>query len=177
MLLISSEVKHGTRDYGICKAIWKRHPVNSANLEVFCRQSGANRSGQAPHMLHSFGVHVEREHLAAFTKKIDEISSIATSGIENAHARCEVPAQNLVEDIDVNLSKLLLKAESHLFIISASDGLVGLIALAASRKLVRVLRGQYVFKHYGEEGVAEYGWVFYVPEERVVGVGADDGRR
>ena len=113
MLLISSEVKHRAADHNIGKAIWERHPLNSANLETVCWKSGPKGSGQLPHMLHSFSIWVERKHLAAFTQKMYEVPSIATSGIKNAHSRCDVPSQNLVENINVNVSKLLLNAECH----------------------------------------------------------------
>jgi hypothetical protein len=113
MLLISSEVKHRAADHNVGNAIWKGHPLNRANLEVFGRNSGPEGSGQLPYMLDSFTIQVECKHLAAFTQKIYEVPSIAASSIKNAHPRCNVSSQNLVKNIDVNVSKLLLNAECH----------------------------------------------------------------
>ena len=114
LLLISSEVKHRAADHNVGKAIWKGHPLNRANLEMFCWNSGPKGSGQLPYVLHSFSIEVDRKYLAAFTQKMYEVPAIATSSIKNAHLWRDVASQNLVENIDVNASKLLLNAECHI---------------------------------------------------------------
>lgn len=119
MLLVSREVKHRAADHYIGKVIRKGHPLDDSNLEVACWKSGPKGGSQLPHMLHSFGILVERKHLGAFAQKVNKVSPVTTSGIENTHSTCDVPSQNLIEYIDVDLSKLFLNAEGHAFIIAA----------------------------------------------------------
>jgi hypothetical protein len=44
---------------------------------------------------------------------VDEVSSVTASGVEHAHAGTDVPAQYLVEDVDINLPELFLNGQSH----------------------------------------------------------------
>ena len=53
-------------------------------------------------MLDSLWTCVDRENFRAFTQKIDEISTVATPSVENAHAGSNVASQDLIENIDVN---------------------------------------------------------------------------
>jgi hypothetical protein len=43
---------------------------------------------------------------------MDKVASIAASGIEHAHARHDIAAQDLIEDIDIDLPELLLNVHS-----------------------------------------------------------------
>jgi len=45
------------------------------------------------------------------TQEIDEVASVAAAGVEDAHLRCDVAAQNLVEDVDVDLAEFFLQSE------------------------------------------------------------------
>jgi len=64
-------------------------------------------------MLHSVGVRVENRYLASRTQQVDEIASIAAASIEDAHFGGDVSTEDLIEDVDVDLSKLLLDGQRH----------------------------------------------------------------
>jgi hypothetical protein len=59
-------------------------------------------------MLHRIGIRVQREYLAPLAQQMHQVSPIAASSVENAHIRCNVPTQNLIEYVDINLPKLFL---------------------------------------------------------------------
>src|SRR5271163_571890 len=59
-------------------------------------------------MLDGILVRVQSKYFTALPQKIDQIASISASGIQHAHFVGNVPTEDLIEDIDVNLSKLLL---------------------------------------------------------------------
>lgn len=61
-------------------------------------------------MLNTGGIHVQREYLAPLAEEMYQIAPVSASSIKNAHIRCDVPSQNLIEYVDINLSKLLLHA-------------------------------------------------------------------
>jgi hypothetical protein len=44
---------------------------------------------------------------------MNKISAVAASGVEHPHARRNVSAQNLVENINIDLSELFLYAQGH----------------------------------------------------------------
>jgi hypothetical protein len=44
--------------------------------------------------------------LEAVLKQVDEIAAIAASGIEYARSRIETPAQDLIEEVDVDIAEL-----------------------------------------------------------------------
>jgi hypothetical protein len=46
-------------------------------------------------------------------QQVDQVPPVTASGIEHSHARCNIPAQNLVEDIDIDLPELLLYAQGQ----------------------------------------------------------------
>ena len=50
------------------------------------------------------GVDVE-----ALAQQVDEIASAATAGVEHAHARADPAAQQLVEQVDVDVAELRLE--------------------------------------------------------------------
>jgi hypothetical protein len=56
---------------------------------------------------------VQRENLTAFAQQVNEIASISASSVEHAHAGADVPAQYLIEDINIDLPKLFLHGQSH----------------------------------------------------------------
>ena len=60
-------------------------------------------------MVDTFWVGIQRIHLAAFAEKIDEVAAVAAASIEYAHARSDVAAQDLVEDVDVDQAELVLE--------------------------------------------------------------------
>ena len=59
-------------------------------------------------MLHRVGICVQCEYLAPLAQQMHQISPVPASSVENAHIRCDVPAQNLIEYVDINLPKLFL---------------------------------------------------------------------
>ena len=61
-------------------------------------------------MLYTVGVRVQREYLAPLAQQVHQISSVPTSSVEHTHTRCDIPSQNLIEYIDIDLPELLLNA-------------------------------------------------------------------
>lgn len=60
-------------------------------------------------MLYTFAVCIQREYLTAFSQQMHQITPISASGIQHTHSRGNVSSKDLIEDINVDLSKLLLK--------------------------------------------------------------------
>jgi hypothetical protein len=50
------------------------------------------------------------EDLVNLAEEIDEIAAGAAAGVQNSHARHDVAAKDLVEEVDVHLAELLLES-------------------------------------------------------------------
>src|SRR5450631_2520933 len=105
---IACEVEHRIADDHVRKPIWKRHLIDLPDLEVLRRQSRVERSRKAAHVVDGLGVGIEREDLAALAKQMDQIASVAASGIEHPQAGGDVSAQDLIENINIDLPELFL---------------------------------------------------------------------
>jgi chorismate dehydratase len=64
-------------------------------------------------MLHSIRVRVQGKYLNALTQQMNEVAPISASGIQHAHSRPNISPKNLIEDVNINASKLLLNAQRH----------------------------------------------------------------
>ena len=64
-------------------------------------------------MRDALGVRVQRKDLAALAQQVHQVSAIAAAGVEHPHLRGDIPAQNLVEDVDVDLAELFLKTHNR----------------------------------------------------------------
>ncbi|MFP5233025.1 MAG: hypothetical protein ACLGQX_10430 [Acidobacteriota bacterium] len=53
-------------------------------------------------------IYINAEHLATMAHQVNQVPSRARAGIQHAHRRGDVPAQNLIEEVNVDLAKLLL---------------------------------------------------------------------
>src|SRR5271165_7551365 len=62
-------------------------------------------------MFNPISIRVEREYLAPLAQQMHQIAPVPTSSIEHTHTWRDIPAQNLIEHVDINLPKLLLDAE------------------------------------------------------------------
>jgi hypothetical protein len=64
-------------------------------------------------MLHSFGIRVYRKHFAAFAKQMHQVPPVPAPGIEHAHALRDISAQDLIEDVNIDLAELFLDTQRH----------------------------------------------------------------
>jgi len=72
-------------------------------------------------MLDTFRICIEGKDLATLPKQVDEVAPIAAPGVEHAHGRDDVAAQDLIEDVDIDLSKLFLNAQHASIIVWRID--------------------------------------------------------
>jgi hypothetical protein len=67
-------------------------------------------------MVYGFAIFVQRKYLAAFAEEIHEIAAVSAPGIEHAHFIGNISSENLIEDIDVDLSELFLNVHGHEYV-------------------------------------------------------------
>lgn len=79
------------------------------DAKVFGRKSGAQRCGESAGLLDRGGVLIDGEDLVSLAQKIDEVAAGAAACVEDSHAGCDVFAEELIEDVDVDGAELRLK--------------------------------------------------------------------
>src|ERR1700733_11343828 len=62
-------------------------------------------------MFPSIGIRIEGENLASFAQQMYKVPSVPASGVEHPHPLCDIPAQDLIEHINIYLAELLLDTE------------------------------------------------------------------
>src|SRR5271166_4238684 len=108
MLFIPRKMQHGIAKYHICKFIGERDRLELPDLEVLLGQSRIQRGGKPAHMVDASGILVNRKDFTPLAQQVDEVASIPASSVEHAHSGHNVPTQNLIEDIYIDLSELFL---------------------------------------------------------------------
>src|ERR1700733_10163446 len=74
-------------------------------------------------MLHAIAVRVQGKDLAALAQQMHQVAPITASGIQHPHSARNIPAKDLIEDINIDLPKLLPKIQRHtLTILPRSKG-------------------------------------------------------
>jgi hypothetical protein len=111
--VIPRKVKHRTAHHHIRHPIGKRHLLDHTNLKVFLWQSSLERRRQLANMRNPFGILIESKNLTPLTQQMNKIPPISASRVENPHVRRDIPTQNLIEHVDIDLPKLLLHAQPH----------------------------------------------------------------
>jgi hypothetical protein len=89
--------------------VGKRRRFNHLDAKIAGRQSGMQFGCKSTNSCYSIWIGIDTKYLVVLPQKVDEIATIAASGVENTHARRDAAFQQLVEEVDVNLPELLLQ--------------------------------------------------------------------
>jgi hypothetical protein len=106
---VACKVEDGAADDYVGEVVGEVQLFDWAYAEVACWQCRGKLGGQRPYVGDGLGARVDSVDLGSFAEKMDEVSAVAAAGVEDAHAGCDVAAQDLVEDVDVDLAELLLQ--------------------------------------------------------------------
>jgi hypothetical protein len=111
--IVAGKVQHRIAEHHISTSIWKGHPLDQSYLEVLRGQTGLKRRRKFADVLDPFGILIKSHDFTPGAQQMHEVTPIPASGIKNTHSWRNVSAQDLVEDIDVNLPELVLDIERH----------------------------------------------------------------
>jgi hypothetical protein len=68
---------------------------------------------EPPHGVDGRRVSVATENLVAGAQRVHQIPALAAAGVEQPHAWADAAAQELIEEIDVDLAELVVKVNRH----------------------------------------------------------------
>ena len=91
-------------------------------LEILRRQTGSERCGELANVVNSRGVRVDCKHLAALAKQVNEIPAVSAPGVEHAHTLVDISAEDLIEDVNIDLAELVLNGQCRVLRLRAWCG-------------------------------------------------------
>lgn len=115
VLIVARKVQYGGAEHHIGKTLREGHLFDPSDLKIFAGQSRAKRSRKLTYVLNRGGFFVDSEDVASAAQQVDQVATITASGIEHDHSGRNVAAQNLIEEVDVDLTELFLKIQRNLF--------------------------------------------------------------
>ncbi len=92
----------------VCEVVGEIHLFDWADAKVARRQVRRKLCCQGSDVRHALWIRVYGEDFAAFAEEMDEVSSVAAASVEDAHPGRDISSQDLVEDVDIDLTELLL---------------------------------------------------------------------
>jgi hypothetical protein len=105
VIIIAREVEYGATNDHIGEMVREGHSFQRLRPEVVWRQ----RWGETARGLHGPWVRVDAEDLVSRGKKVVKISTETAARIEDLHAGHDAAAQDLIEQVDIDLAELLSK--------------------------------------------------------------------
>jgi hypothetical protein len=122
VIVISREVEYGAGDYDVGEGAREGRFFDGLRAKVAGWQSRRKRCGEAAYGLYGLQVRIDAKNLEAFPEEIDQVPAGATSGIEDAHAGQDTAAEELIEEVDIDLSELLLESgQGHLTMVRDAE--------------------------------------------------------
>jgi hypothetical protein len=119
--VVTGEVKDGAADDDVEGLVGVGEGLDGFDAEVFRGEVRGESGDESAGLRDGFGTLIGGEDLVAFAEEIDEIAAGAASGVEDSHARHDVAAKNLIEEVDVDRAELLLEG-GHGFKRMIQDG-------------------------------------------------------
>src|ERR1035438_10148014 len=113
MLVVAGEVEDGVAQHHVGEVIGKRYRFDPGETKVIRGKRWREVGGQLAHVLDGLRVGVHAKYFVSLPEKIDQVAAASESRIEDAHSRRDAAAQDLVEEINVDLPELLWKADCH----------------------------------------------------------------
>ena len=107
--VIACEVQDGAAEHDVGEPIGERHLLDGLDTEVGLGKRRREPPGDGTHRRERAGIGVDAEDLEAVPEEVDEVAAAAAAGVEDAHARRDASAEQLIEDVDVDLAELGLK--------------------------------------------------------------------
>jgi len=108
--VVAGEVEDRVAEDDVECGVGEGEGFDGFDAEVLGGEIGSERGGERAGLRNGFGVLVCGVDVVAFAEEVDEVAASTASGVEDAHAGRDVAAEELVEEIDVDVAELLLES-------------------------------------------------------------------
>jgi hypothetical protein len=87
--------------------------LDRLDAEVAGRQRRGETRRERAHFADRVRIGIDAEDFGAGLEEVDEIPAESAAGVENPVARCHAPAQQLIEEIDVDRAEFRLEVHGN----------------------------------------------------------------
>jgi Family of unknown function (DUF6855) len=108
MIVIRCEMENSAADYDVGDGVGERHLFDGFDAKVFGWGTGRDAGSKLAHGGNGAWIRIDAENFA-MTEQVYQVAALPTPRVEDAHARSNASAQDLIEEIDVNRAELVDK--------------------------------------------------------------------
>jgi hypothetical protein len=106
VLVVAGEVEDGVAEYNVEGGSGEGEGIDGFEVEIICWEVG----GEGADLCDGGRIVVCGKDFVAFIEEVDEIAAPAAASVEYAHAGGDIAAEELVEEVDIDLAELLLES-------------------------------------------------------------------
>ena len=117
VIVVSREVQDGVDDDDVGEEIRERVCFDGFDAEVVSRQVRR----EAAHGVDRLRIEIGAEDLVPFAEQVHDVPAGAAAGVEDRHPLRDIAAQELIEEVDVDVAKLFLES-GHAGLMVAENG-------------------------------------------------------
>src|ERR1017187_5663823 len=125
LVVSARKVEHRATQHHVRKRARKGHLFDGFHAEVAGWKQRCQGCRQAACVLHGPGIGVGAEDVVPLPEKVDQVAAGPAPRVQNPHPARDPAAQKLVEQVDVDLCKLLKQVSHALARPSQFEGLTG----------------------------------------------------
>ena len=107
--VIPGKVEHRAADDRVGERVRERHGFDRFNPKIPGVERWGEPPGEATDRIDGPGIDIGAEYFESGAEEVHEVSALPTPRIEDPGAGRETASKELIEEIDVNLTKLLFK--------------------------------------------------------------------
>ena len=109
LLVARGEMEHGAADDAVGQGIRERHRFDRFVAKIFGRKRRGQRCGEAAGCVESVWIGIGGKDFKAVPEQVYEIAAGTAPGIEDTHPGGDAPAEELIEQVDVDVAELSLQ--------------------------------------------------------------------
>ena len=102
-------MEHGVADDDVEPGVGERHALDGVEPDLFQREAWRQRRSHLAHVDDRLRVLVDGVDVEALAQEVHEVASAAAAGVEHAHAWTDAAAEQLIEQVDVDVTELRLQ--------------------------------------------------------------------
>src|SRR4051812_45476761 len=102
-------MQDGAAEYHVGKRVRERHRLDRFHAKVVCRKGGGERCGQTAGGIDCLRVGVDAVNVVPLMEEVDKVASGTAGRVEDPHTRRDPSAEELIEEVDIDLAELLMK--------------------------------------------------------------------
>jgi hypothetical protein len=109
VIVAAGKVQDGATDNNVSESGWEGHCFDSFQSEVVHGESWRDRCGELTRCIESPRIRIRPKHFKAFPEEVYKVATRAAARIKDPHTGSDALPEELIEQIDIDPSELVVK--------------------------------------------------------------------